>query len=433
LKRVLILTYYWPPGSGPGVQRWLKFCKFLPEFGWQPTVITVEKGSYPNIDESLLDDIPDELEVIKTKTFEPFALYNLLRGKKGNSVEVGMGSIKGDTSLLSKIANYVRANLFIPDARLGWNRYSYSAAIRSIRKNRPDLIITTGPPHSTHLVGEQLKADFNIPWIADFRDPWTTIYYNSFLNRTEGSKQKDKAFEDRVLSKADHIITATPGMQAEFESRAKSISCIANGYDESDFSTETREQHSEKFILSYVGNLKSNQNVESLWKAIWELNKDENFSAKFELNLTGNVDNTVLKSIENAGIKHLVNLEPFVAHQEAIERMRRSHLLLLPIPKTQDSKVILTGKIFEYLASDRPILAIGPTDGNAAEILTCTGKNSMIAYENSVQMIDQLRHYFQLFLNDSKPQTIGNGKHTDYSRKGLTHTLANTLNAIAAS
>ncbi|NCG29740.1 MAG: hypothetical protein GWP27_04630 [Bacteroidetes bacterium] len=193
MKKALILTYYWPPGSGPGVQRWLKFCKYLPEFGWDTKVITVNNGSYPSVDSSLENDIPEGLEIHKTKTIEPFAIYNALRGKKGKSVEVALASVKGKQSPFSKFANYVRSNYFIPDARVGWNTYSFPKAIELIKKDRPDVIITTGPPHSTHLVGQRLHKMFDIPWVADFRDPWTTIYYNQFLLRTDSSIRKDTA------------------------------------------------------------------------------------------------------------------------------------------------------------------------------------------------------------------------------------------------
>jgi hypothetical protein len=213
LKKALILTYYWPPGSGPGVQRWLKFCKYLPENGWEPTVITVRNGSYPYSDKTLVNDVPQKMKVIKTDTFEPFAIYNLLRGKKGKSVEVGLGSIKNQQNRFSRFANYIRANYFIPDARLGWNKYAFVAALRHIKSERPDVIITTGPPHSTHLIGQRLNKEFQIPWVADFRDPWTTIYYNSLLNRTESRKTKDQEFENSVVTSCNMLLVTTPGME----------------------------------------------------------------------------------------------------------------------------------------------------------------------------------------------------------------------------
>lgn len=427
MKKVLILTYYWPPGSGPGVQRWLKFCKYLPENGWQPTVITVANGSYPNIDESLLNDIPAGMEVIRTNTFEPFALYNLLRGKRGKAVEVGMGNLKGNPSFLSRVANYVRANLFIPDARLGWNKYSYPKAIRWIKKNNPDAIITTGPPHSTHLVGQRLKSDFNIPWIADFRDPWTTIYYNSFLNRTEKSKQKDKGFEDAVLRSANAVITATPGLNFEFESRANVIEFIPNGFDEEDFGSSEPETPS-RFKLSYVGNLKTVQNISALWAALNTLNTQPEFRGKFEFEITGNVTQQVLENIEKNKLNDVVSIKAFVPHKQAIHIMQSSNMLLLPIPEDTSNKTILTGKLFEYLATKRPILAIGPKDGNAAKILNGCGKSPMIDYSDQTEIAERLMDAIRQFQVDRQLTTDGNDSFQQYSRKGTAKQLAHFLN-----
>jgi glycosyltransferase involved in cell wall biosynthesis len=426
LKKVLILSYYWPPGSGPGVQRWLKFCKYLPEFGWQPTIITVANGSYPNLDETLLEDVPSDLEVIKTDTFEPFAIYNLLRGKSGKAVEVGMGNIKGKTGLLSSMAKYIRANLFIPDARLGWNRYSYPKAIKWIKDNNPHLIITTGPPHSTHLVGQRLKSDFNIPWIADFRDPWTTIYYNRFLNRTERSEQKDKTLEDSVLSSANAILTATPGLKAEFEARAKTIKFIPNGFDEEDFN-RVDSAASKSFKLSYIGNFKAVQNIEGLWIAISRIAKDSELKEAFQFEITGNLDESIQSAFRSHGIEHLVSVKPFVPHKAAIIRMFEANMLLLPIPQDASNKTILTGKIFEYLASRRPILSIGPSDGNASEILQSCGKSKMIDYDDTDEMERQIRIAIADFQNHKQLTQDGNDQYLQYSRKGTAKQLAHFL------
>lgn len=428
MKKVLILTYYWPPGSGPGVQRWLKFCKYLPEFGWEPTVITVRDGSYPYTDSTLERDVPKGMKVIKTDTFEPFALYNLLRGKKGKSVEVGLGSIKDKQSLLSRIANYVRANYFIPDARLGWNKYAFGAAIKTIREERPAAIITTGPPHSTHLIGERLSRDFNIPWIADFRDPWTSIYYNALLNRTDSSKAKDQAFENQVVTKATSLLVTTPGMVSEFQDRAKSIFCVPNGFDAEDFDNHTNVKSDEIIRLSYVGNLKSNQNNEQLWRAIAKLKANEEFKSRFRLCLTGNVHADIKKSIANASIEDLVQYHPFVKHKEAISLMLDSDALLLPIPKSPGNKLILTGKIFEYLATQRPILSIGPKDGNASDILNEVGHKPMLAYDDFEGIKDFLSEMFKASSSRNQLMVVGNDGFQQFSRLGLTKTLADVLN-----
>jgi glycosyltransferase involved in cell wall biosynthesis len=431
LKRVVILTYYWPPGSGPGVQRWLKFCKFLPDLGWEPIVITVKNGSYPSEDTSLLEDVPEDLKVIRTATLEPFTFYNLLRGKKGKAVEVGMGNIKGKQSILAKVSNYIRANFFIPDARIGWNIYAFPELLKVVKSLQPHALITTGPPHSTHLMGEKLCKSHDIKWIADMRDPWTTIYYNAFLNRTSASKERDQALENLVVRSASALIAASPGLKEEFADRARCIEFIPNGFDEEDFSgisVDPRKQ----FVLAYVGNLKSAQNISSLWSAIAALKQNERFATDFRLEITGNVSDDVKSSMADAGIMDVVDIKPFVPHKEAIARMVSAHLLLLPIPQSQGNGSILTGKLFEYLATRRPILSIGPVDGNASAILHACGKEAMLAYEDQDGIAQLIAWALEEYRLHHSPLVTGNASFRTYSRLGSTETLVKLLNSLTA-
>jgi len=430
MAKVLIITYYWPPGSGPGVQRWLKFCKYLPDFEWEPVVITVKNGSYPSTDESLLDDIPEDLRVIKTSTLEPFAIYNSLRGKKGKSVEVGMGNIKGKTSWFARLSNYVRANFFVPDARVGWNIYSLPEALKVIKKENPDVLITSGPPHSTHLVGERLQRELGINWIADMRDPWVNIYYNAFLNRTPSTTERDQKLEDMVLRQADGVITASPGLQKEFEDRAKKITVIPNGYDEGDILHLNPKPRS-SFTLAYVGNLKAVQDLPTLWKAIQELAaEDASFKQDFRFQITGNISDEIRESLLASDIMDQVEILPFVPHLEAIERMLSSHVLLLPIPNQKGNEVILTGKLFEYLATRRPILSIGPILGNAAMILKDCEKEPMLDYEDLSGMKRMLKSMHEEFKVHHAPLVTGNNVYRKFSRKGTTEQLSEFLNEV---
>ncbi|MEZ4720773.1 MAG: glycosyltransferase family 4 protein [Flavobacteriales bacterium] len=428
MKRALVITYYWPPGSGPGVQRWLKFCKYMPEFGWEPIVITVKNGSYPYTDPSLEKDIPANITVIRTRTIEPFSLYNLLRGRKGKTVEVGMGSIRGKKNLLTSISKFIRGNYFIPDARVGWNRFSLKAARKLISEQAIDAIITSGPPHSTHLVGMQLKKEFGLPWFADLRDPWTNVFYYSDFDRTQRSIRKDQELEDLVANGATCIITTTFGLEDEFRSRAKKIATIPNGYDDEDFQgINNPDGNADKFTLSYIGNLKPNQNPAALWKALEELLDNPEFKKQFELRLTGNVHSSILEELNRHNLTENTRISDFVKHHEAISQMAVSHLLLLPVPNSPGNSVILTGKIFEYLASRRPILSIGPVHGNAAQVIDECGKDKMIDYQDKEAIKKQIIQYFELFKNDRKPVTNGNSQFQNFGRKGLTRKLAHLL------
>jgi len=430
-KKVLILTYYWPPAGGPGVQRFLKFCKYFNDFSWQPVIISPKNGSYPYLDESLEKEIPDYIEVVRTKTFEPFALYNRLRGKKGKEVSVAMTGFKNSRSPIQKLAKYIRGNYFIPDARKGWVPYAVKAAGNIIKHNQIDAIITTGPPQSTHLAGLRLKEKFDLPWIADFRDPWTSVYYNRFFPRTEKTKRKDKKLEDKVLYSADAISVISPGLKEEFINRAKRLEIIYNGYDEQDFKNVKAAIH-KKFILAYVGNLKPNQNVKTLWNVLAAMKKNiPDFARKFSLQITGLADTEIKKDMKQAGISDLVQFLPFVQHKEAIQRMTSANMLLFIIPESKGNRLILTGKIFEYLACKKPMLSIGPCDGDAAAILQSCGRKPMIDYKDSKQMQHTIRDAYKQSKSSTRmPLKLINNVHEQYSRKGMTGKLAELLNDI---
>ncbi len=432
MKKVLILTYYWPPAGGPGVQRFLKFCKYLSDFSWQAIIISPQNGSYPYFDESLEKEIPAHIKVVRTKTFEPFALYNRLRGKKGKEVPVAMTGFKNSRSPLQKLAKYIRGNYFIPDARKGWVPYAVKAAGDIIIQDQIDTIITTGPPQSTHLAGLRLKEKFDIPWIADFRDPWTSVYYNRFFPRSEKTKRKDKNLEDKVLHTADALTVISPGLKKEFINRANRLEIIYNGYDEEDFEKPSTKIH-EKFIMAYVGNLKPNQNVKALWNVLAQMTKNiPGFSKEFSLQITGLADTQIKEDMKQAGISDLVKFYTFVQHQEAVQRMVSADMLLFIIPESKGNRLILTGKIFEYLACQKPMLSIGPCDGDAAGILQSCGRKPMIDYEDSKQMRLAIHAAYKKSKSlDRIPLKQINHAHEQYSRRGMTEKLANLLNELS--
>lgn len=426
-KTVLIFAYYWPPASGPGVQRWLKFVKYLPEKGWNAIVVTPENGSYPNTDQTLLDDIPSTVQIERTKTLEPFRLFNLItgQGSRGNTTSVGMGDIKGSVSAIKKISAFIRANFFIPDARKGWGRYAIKRGSELIRNQDVDLIITTGPPHSAHLIGLNLKKKFGLPWIADLRDPWTNIYYNKFLPRTQSSIEKDSRLETEVIQKADAITVVGNGQKDEFESRAKRIEVIENGYDEEDFSNLKPSNKKAFFRLSYIGNLKVNQNCTALWKVIYELADEiEGFKDNFRLSFTGNIHSEVSDTLNEFGITSQVEILPFVPHDEAVQRMINAQALLFLIPESPSNKQIITGKIFEYLASATPMLSIGPTDGDASKILASCNRSPMLDYSDTKNIKNELRLLYEKWIDSTEPIKVVGDEHCIYSRKNLTYKLA---------
>jgi glycosyltransferase involved in cell wall biosynthesis len=427
MKKVIIITYYWPPASGSGVQRFLKFSKYLRDFGWEPVILTVENGTHVAYDESLLNDIPKGVKVFKTKTFEPFGFYSMLANNKASKSK-GSTGLQKDT-FLQKLLIYIRANFFIPDARKGWYNFACKKAVEIIETEAIDAIITTGPPHSTHLIGCYLKDKIRLPWIADMRDPWTTVFYNEFFPRTKSTKKKDKNLEDLVLKSADLVTVVSKGMNDEFKDRANNICTIYNGFDEGDFKTK-ESSRSSKFTITYTGNFFQSQNIELLWKCIDDLTKEDAiFKENLSLNFVGNVDKQILDSLNRYNLSTFLEIEGFLPHDIAIDRMLSSSLLLLIIPNSERNNLIITGKIFEYLATSKPILSIGP-NGNASDIISESGNNKMIDYndydEMKCQIISAYTHW-----KDNTVSVSANDRINKFSRKTLTGLLAEQLNSIS--
>lgn len=431
-RKVLVITYYWPPAAGPGVQRFLKFCKYFHLFGWEPIVLTVKDGSYSSTDPTLEGDVPDGLMVVKTKTHEPFSVYNKLRGGEGNKIPVSLIGIKEDKRLIQKLSLYIRANFFVPDARKGWKKYALKAAKKIMKEHQIDAMVTTGPPQSTHLIGLDIKKEFKIPWVADFRDPWTNVFYNKFFPRSKSTIKKDKLFEDKVLGNCDAVSVVSNGLVEEFGDRAKVIETIYNGFDHEDIK-HPGEFFTDKFNLEYIGNLKPNQNVMAVWDAIYELlDEIKGFRQDFTLSLTGNIDTYILRDLQSRDVlKSCLRISNYVPHNEAIERMIKTNILLFIVPEAENNKLIITGKLFENMATLTPMLSVGPIDGDASILIDEGGRDPMIGYDGKLAIKEQLLKYYNAWKED-KGKKMFHDK-TDlmkFSRKELTGRFSNLLDSM---
>ena len=433
MKSILILTYYWPPAGGPGVQRWLKFVKYLEEFGWKAYILTVKDGTYSALDEELEKEVPENILVHKTRSRDPFRFYNMLKGKKDGSVSVALININKKKSFVDRMAMYIRSNFFIPDARKGWVPYAYKEALRIIAGDNIDLIVTTGPPHSTHLTGLKIKKKTGIKWLADLRDPWTTVYYNDMLPRTESTRRKDKKLEDEVLALADAVSVVSPGMQKEFSDRNDNVQVVMNGFDMSDMeAVDTNIKNDAKFRLTYTGNFKPNQHIPEIWDGICELiNEDEGFGKDFRLQFVGNVDASAPDYFINKGHEKNLELLSYVPHAEATRLMTDSVLLLFVVPQSRNNKLIITGKLFEYLASGTPVLSVGPVDGDAAVILADTSREKILDYKDKQAFKQKL---MQLYLswksNGRKLDKLDTGMLDKYSRRSSARKISEIMNKI---
>jgi len=429
-KKILIITYYWPPAGGPGVQRWLKFAKYLPEFGWKPIIFTPENPSYPLLDESLVKDVPEALEIIKTKIWEPYQLAEKLN-KSNKKFKAGQFDVGPHQSWKSKLSIWVRGNFFIPDARVFWVKPSTQFLEHYLKENKIDVVVTSGPPHSLHLIGLNLKKKLpNLKWIADFRDPWTEISYYKHLKLTKSSDKKHRQLESAVFKTAD-IILATSYTDAEnFRKNGANAVCITNGFDKTDSSQIPKSSNTNtlksKFTLSYIGVLEQLRNPGNLWKALDDLLKiNADFADNFSLKFVGRIDDKILHEIENSSLKNsIVNLG-YLSHDKAIYEMQSSDILLITNFPNESSRGIIPGKIFEYLATGKQIISFGPDRADVSKILDETHAGKHFSYTDCEKIKEYILEKFNLWKNGNLLENTENIEQ--FSRKNLTKKLAEIL------
>lgn len=438
MRRVLIITYYWPPSGGSGVQRWLKMSKYLPENGWQPVIYTAKDAEYPVEDPSLEQDVAPEAEVIRRPIMEPYSFYKKFLGmKKGEKVKAGfINEGEKKNGWKENLSVWLRGNLFIPDARCWWVKPSVRFLKRYLKEHPVDAMISTGPPHSMHLIAKALHKKFNIPWVADFRDPWTDIDFYKDLKLTRCADKKHHRLEYQVLTEATKVVTIGWDCAKGLESHgAKDVVVITNGYDDlgkicvkTDENPSLRDHKSLPFTMSHIGIIGENRNPETLWQAIADIVATSP-KPSLKIRLIGQVDNSVIESIKRNNIEKHVEIVPYIPHNQVIEEQTKSDVLLLFVNNTPNAKGILTGKIFEYMASGRPILCIGPEDGDSARILSETQTGITVDFNDKEKMKSVILDYISKFQEN---QLITERKEAveKYSRRNLTKEFVKILNGI---
>ncbi len=444
MKKVLIITYYWPPSGGAGVQRWLKFTKYLRDFGWEPIIYTPENPESPDNDPSLQKDIPKNLTVIKTKIWEPYTFYKVFIGqKKDKKINAAFLTESKKPKKFEKIAVWIRGNFFIPDARKFWVKPSINYLVNYLKDNPVDAIISTGPPHSMQLIALGLKRKLNIPWMADFRDPWTNIDFYSKLMLTPFADHKHKRLELDVLKNADVVTCVGKTWLDELEELLKKdmggkftpeihnkFKFISNGYDPDDY-TEEKVEADKKFSIVYIGTLDKSRNPGILWKTLAKILKENSdFANDFQLKLVGKTDIAVTEDIENNGLKPYMEKTPYLTHAEVTQVQKKSQVLLLLINNTPNAMGITTGKLFEYFAAKRPILCIGPKGGDADKILEETNGGLISGYEDSKTLEANILYFYNKYKQSNLLCESVNIEK--YSRKMLTGEVAEVLNGITS-
>ena len=436
MKKVLIISYYWPPTGGSGVQRWVKFAKYLPSEGWQPVIYTPENPEQLAVDESLAAEVPEAAEVVKTRIIEPYELYKKLLRRSGHSKEaVEVNPVNAQNkSLLQKAAMWVRGNLFRPDPRCLWIGPSVRFLKKYLSEHPVDLIVSTGPPQSMHMIGLRLSRETGLPWIADFRDPWTKIFYFKHLAMTPATERWHKKMEKKVLDEASAVVAVSPLVQQEFQAMTDTpVELITNGFDECDFSsepcTEAYGGASQEFTITHTGLFAADGNPTVLWDVLAEkCHADEAFRKLLRIKLIGKTDDQILKALKDRGLESsLINMG-YQTHSVAVEQQRQASVLILPLRKEPEYRAVLPGKLFEYLASQRPILGIGQPDGAMAMIVNETGTGTVIDWndkEGISQYIEQCwkRHLEGRLSSDGADLSR-------FTRRSLTRRMAGLFDKI---
>ena len=431
MHKVLIITYYWPPSGGAGVQRWLKFVKYLREFGWEPVIYTPLNAEYPVIDDTLLNDIPAGIEVVRTPIWEPYEFYKKVTGKKSSAkINSGFLNHKRSPGIVEKLSVWIRGNLFIPDARKFWINPSVRFLNKYLSEHKVDVLVSTGPPHSMHLIALALKERLNIPWLADFRDPWTDIDYYKDMKISAYADRKHKSLELKTIKGCSAMVVVSRDMKVNYElMEANNVNLITNGYDSADMDVQNVVRDT-KFSISHIGTLPPSLNLKGLWKVLSELSDElPHFRENLEIKLIGKVDNSITDDISAFNLADQFTKIEYVTHDKAALLMKQSAILLLAINKdSPNAKGILTGKFFEYLASGRPIFAIGPTDGDLAQILKESAAGFISEYDDWEGIKKVILMLYEKYLNnDLNNSPIGIEK---YARRNLTAKLAGVLDKM---
>ena len=431
MKKVLIITYYWPPMGGGGVQRWLKMTKYFREFGWEPVIFTTENGEASVVDESMLAEVPKGIETLRVPIWEPFGLYKKLLGKnKEERIAPSLGQETKGNSTLHNLSIWIRGNFFIPDARMFWIKPSSNFLKKYLKENKIDAIISTGPPHSTHLIAYNVTRKNNIPWIADFRDPWTNIDFYHKLMLTRWADKRHKRLEQKVLRNADAVVTVSWSWAKDFEKLInKNIQVITNGFDPEDFNQKEQVILDKKFTITHAGSLNEDRNPTILWKVLSDLiNELDGFKEDLEIKFIGQVDISASNEIKQYGLENYFTRVNHLPHHLVIKEIIKSQTLLLPLNDVPNIDGVVPGKLYEYIGAKRPIICIGKPTGDSAKIIQETKAGSVTDFNDSQSLKKNIVDYY----NSYKKQNlhISSEGFEKYSRKILAGTFANKLDEL---
>lgn len=432
MKKVLIIAYYWPPSAGSGVQRWLKFVKYLREFGWEPIVYTPENPDFDLKDPQLLHEIPAGVQIIRHPIFEPFSWYQKLTGQKAGAQVNPVMKGESQQNWKTKLALWIRANVFIPDSRMFWIWPSVRFLRKWLKTHQVDAIVSTGPPHSMHLIARGVKEKINIPWLADFRDPWTNIDFYHELPLTTWANALHHRLENKVLQKADHIVCVSPKSARDYqELTQKPVSVITNGFDPADFPEGEHTPADPGFILIHIGMWGKARSHDIFWRGLHDLRlENPDLKKALEVRIFGLTDPFVQAQIQFMEDTSWVKFMPYIPHHEIIKEQQKATILLLSINRGPTAQGIIPGKLFEYLAMKKPILCLGKPGSDSAEIITQAGAGFVVDYDDELAFKNAVLALFSAWKKGNAQAQTNNIEQ--FSRKELSQKMAKVLDQISA-
>jgi len=437
-KRVLIITYYFPPAGGAGVQRTLKFVKYLRDFGWEPVVLTARDADYPAYDPTLEVEIPADVKVYRSRIFEPYWLYRKLTGRGADeSTDIATLSL-GDSrqqKLGERISQWVRSAVFVPDARIGWLFFATPLGKKIVQSENIDVIFSSAPPYTTHLIGRELHRKTGLPWVADFRDSWIG-WVSAPQWRPKFSWALERRMERAVLRDADRILTVSRGIQEDLlsrhpEQRGARWRFLSNGFDAADFVGVEPAGNHNKITITYVGSMYGARNPEYLLQALESLQKQQSkVINQLRVRLVGRVGESIAARIKSSVVNHVFELIAYVSHREALSYLLGSDVSLLIIDDTPANRGILTGKVYEYIGAGKPILALAP-EGEAADLI----RNHHLGWVAPPKDLAAIQSTLQEILltirrKESRVVKPGNSNRTAFERRHQTGELAKILDEI---
>lgn len=428
MKKILIITYYWSPAGGAAIQRILKFVQYMVKYDYQPIILTVKKGEYQAFDTGLEKLIPNSCLVFKTGIREPGGLYKRFVGMKQNEPIPDSVLTEKKISWKKKLANWIRLNLFIPDAKIGWKPYAVKQGGKIISKYHPDIIFSSSPPPTVHLIAKTLSKKYGIKWVADFRDPWTNIHYYNQLPKNKLSQLIDKYLEKAVLKTADKITVVNKDFFDEIDNNKEVV--IPNGFDSSDFPENLPNVRNDKFTIRWTGSYKPRQYLDSFFDALKEMILQMNMQNSFRLEFIGNADPNVKSKIINKNLPFEINFKDFVEHEKIIKSILQSDMLLLVIGVSDRAPHILSTKIFEYLLSHKPIVAFGPKNGAADKLLQKTKSGRLYDYDNEKSAVNFIKEQIINWRNNKVYKDYNEKEINKYERKVLTKKLIKVFEEI---